>query len=97
MGSFFIAFRKLEQFLFEPVVSERDRAGVIQAFEFTYEQCWKGFQKAASDQGLDAKSPRQAIQAAFQLGWTLPAEESSWYCSSFSNDPPQPRDIPVFA
>ena len=72
------AFRKLEEFLAEPVTTDRDRAGVLQAFEFTYETCWKAFQKEASLQGLEAKSPRQSIQAAFQLGWILAAEEPDW-------------------
>lgn len=72
------AFRELEEFLAEPVVSNRDRAGVIKAFEFTFELFWKTFQKIADIQGIDAKSPRESLKAGFQLGYIVNSEEESW-------------------
>jgi hypothetical protein len=33
------ALAKLKEFVAAPIVTERDRAGIIQAFEFTFEQC----------------------------------------------------------
>lgn len=73
-----LALRSLERFLDEPVVSDRDRAGVLQAFEYTFELSWKAAQKIAADQGLSAQSPRQALKAAFQLGLIPLEEEETW-------------------
>ena len=35
--NFELALKKLNEYLSTPVVSDRDRSGVIQAFEFTFE------------------------------------------------------------
>jgi hypothetical protein len=35
-----------------PIENDRDRAGIIQAFEFTFEQSWKSVQKLAAAQDL---------------------------------------------
>ncbi len=73
-----LALNSLERFLNEPIVSDRDRAGVLQAFEYTFELSWKAAQKIAADQGLSAQSPRQALKAAFQLGLISLDEEETW-------------------
>ena len=62
------ALQQLQAFLVEPIVSDRDKAGVIQAFEFTFEAAWKLLQKLAAAQGLEAPSPKKALAAAFRLG-----------------------------
>jgi nucleotidyltransferase substrate binding protein (TIGR01987 family) len=72
------ALVKLREFTSMPVADDRDRAGIIQAFEFTFEQCWKAFQRTATAQGLTAASPRQALQAAMQLRLILAADEELW-------------------
>jgi len=72
------AFASLVEFLAEPIVTRRDMAGVIQAFEYTYEQFWKVFKKVAEAEALEVASPRQAIQAAYQLGLIDPNLESDW-------------------
>ncbi len=72
------AFASLESFLDEKVSSDRDRAGVIQAFEFTFELCWKTLQKLAAAEGLRAPSPKQALKAAFRLGLVKESEEELW-------------------
>ena len=51
------ALSKLHEFTAAPVVDDRDRAGVIQAFEFTFEQCWRSFQQIAMTQGIATASP----------------------------------------
>ena len=78
MRIFANALDKLSEFCGEPIVNDRDRAGVIQGFEFTFEQFWKACQKIARSQGLEVKSPRSAMAAALQLGIILQEEEQLW-------------------
>lgn len=70
------ALGQLEAFLSTPVVDDRDRAGVIQAFEFTFEAVWKLFKHVAETEGLEAQSPKRALVAAHRLG--LIADEPVW-------------------
>lgn len=71
------AFSKLSEFLAEKNMTEATKAGVIQAFEYTYEVFWKHFQKVATAQGLETpNSPRQAFVCAFSLG--LIEDEKAW-------------------
>ena len=72
------ALAKLREFVAMPVVNDRDRAGIIQAFEFTFEQCWKAFRQFAAAQGIAVVSPRQSLEAAMQLKLIDPAEETAW-------------------
>ena len=62
------AVGKLAEFLREPALTERDRAGVIQAFECSFEATWKLLKHVAEREGLDAESPRRAVIAGFKLG-----------------------------
>ena len=66
----------LKSFLSQPVGSDRDRAGVIQAFEFSFEAVWKLLKAVAEREGLAAESPRRAIVAAYKLG--LIDDEAIW-------------------
>jgi nucleotidyltransferase substrate binding protein (TIGR01987 family) len=66
----------LMTFLAEPVISDRDRAGVIQAFELTFEAVWKLLEHVAEREGLAAESPRRALIAGYQLG--LIDDEALW-------------------
>jgi len=70
------AFATLSSFLAMPVVSDRDRAGVIQAFEFTFEAMWKLSKRTAEREGLPAESPRRALIAGYRLG--LITDEGLW-------------------
>lgn len=70
------ALLQLQTFLGVPVVSDRDRAGVIQAFEFTFEATWKLFKAIAESEGLNAESPRRALTAAHRLG--IVDDEATW-------------------
>ena len=76
IGNLQKAVAKLLQFTSQKNPSELERAGVIQAFEFTYELMWKAFKEIAEGDGLSAPSPKSACKAAFQLG--LITEESVW-------------------
>ncbi len=73
-----LALASLEQFLAEPIRTNRDKAGIIQAFEFTYELSWKTFQKIVQEEGLHVATPRQAFASALQVGFIPPAEEAVW-------------------
>lgn len=43
--------------------------GTIQRFEFTFEQCWKTLYHALAEEGVEARTPREAFQKAYQAGW----------------------------
>ncbi|MEZ4272901.1 MAG: HI0074 family nucleotidyltransferase substrate-binding subunit [Myxococcota bacterium] len=62
------ALGKLKQFAADDPQREVERAGVIQAFEFSFELYWKTFKKIANDRGYQAGSPKTAVQWAFQEG-----------------------------
>jgi nucleotidyltransferase substrate binding protein (TIGR01987 family) len=70
------ARQQLQALLGIPVISDRDRAGVIQAFEFTFEATWKLFKAIAEAEGLNAESPRRALTAAHRLG--IVEDEATW-------------------
>jgi Nucleotidyltransferase substrate binding protein like len=63
------ALAALQAFLATPVKTERDRAGVIQAFEFTFEAVWKLIKHVAEGEGLPAESPRRALMAGHSWDW----------------------------
>jgi len=70
------AISKLVQFTQTNHPSELERAGIIQAFEFTCEIMWKAFKEVAEEEGILAASPKSACKAAFQLG--VIQEEAIW-------------------
>ena len=78
LDNFARALASLDRFLADTATTERERAGVLQAFEYTYELCWKAAQKLAAYQGLVASSPRQAFKAAFRIGVIDQADEDVW-------------------
>ena len=72
------AYKKLEEFLSLPIENDRDRSGIIKAFEFTFELSWKTFQKMAIKEGLDAAGPRSCLKLAFQLNIIDNTQEHIW-------------------
>lgn len=72
------AHQKLEEYIALPIVNDRDRSGIIKAFEFTFELAWKTFQKVAFEEGLEAGGPRSSLKQAFKLGLIKPEDESNW-------------------
>ncbi len=69
---------ELESYVALPIETRRDKAGLIQAFEFTFELFWKTFQKLAPDSGLEAASPREALIAATKLHLIAGGERDTW-------------------
>ncbi len=72
------ALNSLKKFLSTPVVDERDRAGVIQAFEYTYELSWKTVHKFAQFQGEESVGPRGAFEFAFKNN-LIPSEDEKLF------------------
>ena len=72
------SLKKLENFLQEPIQTERDQAGVIQAFEFTFEQFWKCLQKISYFEGIEIASPRQALKIGIKLEFLDLKDEKLW-------------------
>jgi nucleotidyltransferase substrate binding protein (TIGR01987 family) len=70
------ALKQLVAFLGVPAVSDRDRAGVIQAFEFTFEATWKLMKHLADAEGIVAESPKRALIAAHKMG--IVKDEALW-------------------
>lgn len=48
---------------------ELDKDGVIQRFEFCFELLWKTLKVFLEDRGLEARSPKDSLKAAFGQGW----------------------------
>lgn len=69
---------ELETYAALPVANRRDKAGLIQAFEFTFELFWKMFQKLAPEHGLEASSPREALIAAARIHLLTGEEPDTW-------------------
>jgi nucleotidyltransferase substrate binding protein (TIGR01987 family) len=55
---------------------ELDRDGVIQRFEFCFELLWKTLKIYLEDRGIEARSPKDCLRAAFGQGWII--EEDSF-------------------
>jgi nucleotidyltransferase substrate binding protein (TIGR01987 family) len=72
------ALGELESYAALPILHNRDKAGLIQAFEFTFELFWKCFQKLAPEAGLEAASPREALQAGVKLHLIAADEIDDW-------------------
>jgi nucleotidyltransferase substrate binding protein (TIGR01987 family) len=70
--------QQLKKFTSMPIQNDRDKAGVIQAFEFTFEQCWKAIQKRAGHEGVEVGSPKKAFMFAFQNSWIEKSSENLW-------------------
>jgi len=52
------------------------RDSAILRFELTYEVAWKLLQVLLRDEGYEVRSPKQAFQEAFTLGWIT--DEEIW-------------------
>ena len=49
-----------------PPTEERDFAGIIQSFEFSYELTWKTLKLVLEENGVEAPFPRIAFEEAFK-------------------------------
>jgi len=68
LGSLGDALRRLEAALAQPK-TEWTRDAAIQRFEFSFELAWKAVSAYARSEGLEARSPREALRVAHRLAW----------------------------
>jgi len=69
---------ELKSFVALPIENNRERAGIVQAFEFTFEQAWKAIQRKAGTQGVEIGNPKAAFQYAMQNQWISKQDEEKW-------------------
>lgn len=69
---------QLKKFTALPIQNDRDKAGILQAFKYTFEQCWKSIQKKAGHEGSQVASPKKAFMFAFQNNWIDKKNEHIW-------------------
>ena len=67
---------RLEQALAESPDNPLLVDATIQRFEFTIELFWKTFRHLLALEGKEAFSPKESLQAAYQLGWIQ--DEAAW-------------------
>ncbi|HYD50214.1 MAG TPA: HI0074 family nucleotidyltransferase substrate-binding subunit [Terriglobales bacterium] len=70
------AFARLREALDEPPSNPLMLDGSIQRFEFSIELFWKVMKRLLAFEGIDARTPRETLQQAFQSGWL--ADEATW-------------------
>lgn len=75
-SNFSKAVGQLTEFVEKPALNKFELQGLIQCFEYTFELAWKTVKDYLEAQGFTVKSPRQAIQTAFQSG--LIADGHTW-------------------
>jgi len=63
------AFSQLTEFMEKDKLNKFEVQGLIQCFEYTFELGWKTLKDFLEQEGYEVKSPRSAIQIAFQSQW----------------------------
>jgi len=61
------AVMQLTEFLEKGELNKFEVQGLIQCFEYTFELAWKTMKDYLEQEGYEVKSPRSAIQTAFQI------------------------------
>ena len=62
------SYKLLKKYSQKPIVTELERAGIIQFFEMTFELAWKVLKDYLESEGYIVKSPRETVKQAFQIG-----------------------------
>ncbi len=70
------ALERLEEALQEPKRNKLAVDGTIQRFEFAIELFWKTLKRFLAEEGIEASTPREALQRAFESGWLM--DETAW-------------------
>ncbi|MCX6118819.1 MAG: nucleotidyltransferase substrate binding protein [Proteobacteria bacterium] len=64
-----LVFSALKESVSTPPVENRDFAGIVQSFEFTYELTWKTLKIYLEQQGISAPFPRVCLEEALKRGF----------------------------
>jgi nucleotidyltransferase substrate binding protein (TIGR01987 family) len=70
------AIARLREATAEPLSNPLAIDGTIQRFEFVIELFWKVLRRALAEEGIEAHTPREALQAAYTAGWL--GDEAAW-------------------
>ncbi len=70
------AYATLEQFL-ENQTTQQEQAGIVQAFEFSYELAWKTIKRLLYVDGILVNSPRDAFREAAKVN--LIGDVALWF------------------
>ena len=62
------SYKLLKKYSNVPIVTELEKAGIIQFFEMTFELGWKVLKDYLEAEGYIVKNPRETIKQAFQVG-----------------------------
>jgi len=76
LGNFYKAFSQFEKFR-QNLNSEQEKAGAVQAFEFSYEMAWKTMKRILSAKGVDARSPRDVFREAASIN--MISDPETWF------------------
>lgn len=60
------AVMQLSEFIEQEKLNKFEVQGLIQCFEYTFELAWKTMKDYLESEGFEVKSPRSALQTAFQ-------------------------------
>lgn len=72
------ALGSLRAFCGEPIENDRDVAGILQGFAFTFELAWKVVQDEIERRGYRERGPRLALAAGFKAGIIPAADADAW-------------------
>lgn len=72
------ALGSLRQFCTEPIENDRDVAGILQGFAFTFEIAWKMVQDETDRRGFTEKGPRLALSAGLRAGVIPISDADLW-------------------
>src|SRR5690606_16300957 len=76
MASLGRALGRLDEALREPDTNPLAIDGTIQRFEFAIELLWKTLKRVLEHEGIQTRTPREALREAYQAGWL--DDEVSW-------------------
>jgi len=63
------AFKQLENAVNLEKLSELERSGLIQTFQYSFELSWKTLKDFLESEGISCSSPRESIKEAFKAGY----------------------------
>lgn len=62
------SYQLLAQYIYKPIETDLERAGIIQLFEISFELAWKVMKDYLEAEEFIVKSPRETIKQSFQMG-----------------------------